>query len=163
MFSSNQAQTRPSRAMLSFPDMQQRAVRDNRVEVRLAAVRALGVLRDPGARRVLALALHDEVGEVRRTAAWALGELRDPRAIPALRAALHDTDNSTRRSMIADYLQVLSRSERALLRAPQRVCDAAAEALLKIGTLEALHAVRLWQHPTVTHPTATHPTSQLRR
>lgn len=69
-------------------------------EVRLAAVEALGGLKDTVAIRALIEVLKkDTEAMVRRAAAWSLGELDDPRAIPALSDALRgDTDVEVRRN-----------------------------------------------------------------
>ncbi len=70
-------------------------------------------------------ALQDWDGVVRRGAAWALGEIGDPRAVPGLAALLADQQGG-------------------LFGVGQRVCDIAAEALLKIGTPESRRVVELW-------------------
>jgi len=69
-------------------------------EVRLAAVEALGGLKDTVAVRALIEILKkDTEAMVRRAAAWSLGELDDPRAIPALSDALRgDADVEVRRN-----------------------------------------------------------------
>jgi len=69
-------------------------------EVRVAAVEALGGLKDTMAVRALIDVLKkDTDAGVRRAAAWALGELDDQRAIPALSDALRaDPDAEVRRN-----------------------------------------------------------------
>ena len=73
---------------------------DSVVQVRAAAVEALGGLKDTMAVRALIDVLkRDTDAGVRRAAAWALGELEDARAIPALSDALRtDTDVEVRRN-----------------------------------------------------------------
>jgi HEAT repeat protein len=68
-------------------------------------------------------ALSDPDGNVRRGAAWALGEIGDPRAVPYLIDLLEDTSGD-------------------MFGIGGRVCDVAAEALVQIGTAEAVGAVR---------------------
>ncbi len=70
-------------------------------------------------------ALDDPDGNVRRGAVWTLGQIGDPRAVPFLISMLEDT--------AGDMFGI-----------GERVCDAAAEALERIGTPEALAAVRAW-------------------
>lgn len=70
--------------------------------------------------------LSDPDGTVRRGAAWALGQIGDARAVPWLIQALQD-------------------SAGGLLGIGERVCDVAAEALERIGTAEAVEAVRQWR------------------
>jgi HEAT repeat protein len=69
-------------------------------EVRVAAVEALGGLKDTLAVRALIETLKkDTEATVRRAAAWALGQLDDARAIPALTDALRaDPDVEVRRN-----------------------------------------------------------------
>jgi HEAT repeat protein len=59
-------------------------------ELRVAAARALGGMRDPSTGAALARALRDDAWEVRSTAAKALGQLHERSAIVALDAALAD-------------------------------------------------------------------------
>ena len=63
-------------------------VRDHRWWVRADAVRALGLIRDPGALKLLLTALEDDHDEVRAAAVEAIGLSGDPAAIPALLARL---------------------------------------------------------------------------
>jgi HEAT repeat protein len=74
----------------------------------------------------LVSALSDPDGNVRRGAAWTLGQIGDARAVPWL-------------------IKCLSDAEGGLMGINERVCDIAAEALLRIGTPEALEAVERWQ------------------
>jgi HEAT repeat protein len=78
----------------------------------------------------LVSALNSPDGTVRRGAAWALGEMGDERAVEALIGRLADTEGG----MFGDG----------------RVCDVAAESLLRIGTPEALNAVKVWQKSSQT-------------
>jgi len=86
------------------------------------ALVSLGEIAVPG----LVSVLSDPDGNVRRGACWTLGQIADPRCVPFLIATLTDEGGG-------------------LLGIGERVCDAAAEALLRIGTLEALEAVRAWR------------------
>lgn len=79
---------------------------------------ALGADAVPG----LVSALSDPDGNVRRGAVWALGHIGDARAVPYLVEMLADTSGD-------------------LFGAGARVCDAAAEALARIGTPDALAAL----------------------
>lgn len=74
----------------------------------------------------LVSALPDPDGNVRRGAIWTLGQIGDVRAVPFLIEMLDDTSGD-------------------MFGIGERVCDAAAEALLNIGTAEAVQAVRTWQ------------------
>ncbi len=86
------------------------------------ALVSLGPAAVPG----LAAALRDPDGNIRRGAAWALGEIGDPRAVPVLVAALADTSGD-------------------MFGIGGRVCDVAADALLRIGSPEAKSAVEQWR------------------
>lgn len=71
----------------------------------------------------LIAALDDADGNVRRGAAWALGEIGHPASVPRLIDLLGDTSGD-------------------MFGVGGRVCDVAADALVRIGTDEALWAVR---------------------
>lgn len=86
------------------------------------AIVALGEEAVPG----LIAALSDPDGNVRRGAAWALGQIGDARAVPFLIDTLADT--------AGDMFGI-----------GERVCDGAAEALLRLGTPQALEAVEGWR------------------
>jgi HEAT repeat protein/beta-lactamase regulating signal transducer with metallopeptidase domain len=78
------------------------ALGDADVEVRRAAVSALGSLEDPRAIEALMQALRsDEDAEVRKAAAWALGQLEDRKAVPALTTALRQDGDIEVRKMSA--------------------------------------------------------------
>ena len=78
------------------------AISDTDVEVRRAAISALGELEDPRAIEALMQALRsDEDAEVRKTAAWALGQLEDERAVAALTTALRQDSEVEVRKMSA--------------------------------------------------------------
>ncbi|HEU0054189.1 MAG TPA: M56 family metallopeptidase, partial [Longimicrobium sp.] len=68
------------------------ALGDQNVEVRRAAVAALGEQEDPNALQALLGALRDSDAEVRRHAAFALGQIDDREAVPGLLAATRDAD-----------------------------------------------------------------------
>lgn len=87
-----------------------------------AGIVALG----PRAVGPLVSALTDPDGTVRRGAIWALGLIEDPAAVPFLLPCLDDSSGD-------------------LFGSVARICDVAAEALLRIGSPEALDAVSLWK------------------
>lgn len=140
------------------------AFRDDSVQVRSAAARALGWI-VPDAVPGLIAALRDEEMQVRSAAAWVLEQIGEQygqaaaRAVPPLLAALDDPDEGVRWYAVG-ALGVL-RDPRAVprlvrllddedqpYRGPydeRRICDVAAEALEKIGTPEASAAVRIWR------------------
>lgn len=60
-------------------------------DVRVAAVRALGGMGDPGSARALGERLRDPAWEVRSIAAKALGQIGDSESVPALRDVLSDS------------------------------------------------------------------------
>ena len=64
----------------------------------LAAVGALGRLKDPAAAPALTKALEDPDPNVRWAAVGALGRLKDPAAAPALTKALEDPDENVRKA-----------------------------------------------------------------
>jgi HEAT repeat protein len=70
--------------------------------------------------------LRSDDSAARRAAAWALGQIASSRAVPGLVNLLNDVDGG-------------------MFGVGSRVCDVAAEALIRIGTPEALDAVELWQ------------------
>ena len=74
----------------------------------------------------LVSALSDPDGNVRRGAVWTLGQIGDARAVPFLIEMLSDTSGD-------------------MFGIGERVCDAAAEALERIRTDEALKAVSAWR------------------
>jgi HEAT repeat protein/beta-lactamase regulating signal transducer with metallopeptidase domain len=78
------------------------ALRDSVVEVRRAAVGALGSLEDPRAVAALIQALRSDTDtEVRRMAAWALGQLEARSAVEALTGALRQDRDAEVRKMSA--------------------------------------------------------------
>jgi hypothetical protein len=95
--------------------------------LRWKAAIALGQLNDSMAVTPLIKALNDKNTNVRYYASEALGKLGDAHAVKALISLLSDTNR--RQVMWSD-----------------RVCDAAAKALIEIGTPEALFAVKKWKH-----------------
>jgi hypothetical protein len=99
------------------------ALSDTNADVRSNAATALGKLGDVRAVEPLINALSDTNADVRSNAATALGKLGDVRAVEPLIPLLKDTDGR--------YIP--------------RVCDVVAKSLKKIGTPEALEAVRLWR------------------
>ena len=92
-------------------------------EVRVAAVEALGGLKDTMAVRALIDVLKkDTEATVRRAAAWALGELDDARAIPALTDALRTDPDVEVRKNAAEALGEIedARATPALIEALRR-------------------------------------------
>jgi HEAT repeat protein len=63
---------------------------DRRLDIRVLATQALGVIGDERAVESLIQALKDEEIDIRKTAAWALGEIKDKRAVEPLIRALTD-------------------------------------------------------------------------
>jgi HEAT repeat protein len=127
------------------------------------AAAALGQLRDSRAAGPLIGGLQNGDTELRRACALALGSLRAAEAIPDLVAALTD-DDPTVRGHCAEALgrigseagegEAMRAAVPALrarlgdmanyLSSQRRVCDAAADALRRIGTVEARRAVDEW-------------------
>ena len=74
------------------------ALKDKDSDVRYAAAKALGEIKDPRAVEPLIAALGDESSGVRLAAAKSLGEIKDPRAVEPLSAALKDENKYVRRA-----------------------------------------------------------------
>ena len=72
------------------------ALKDDRISVRVAAVRSLEKRREASAIAVLVAALHDPAWEVRAAAVWALGEFGEQAPLEALMGAMEDADGSVR-------------------------------------------------------------------
>jgi len=116
-------------------------------EVRAAAARALGGIKDPRAVEPLIAALKDEDSDVRKAAARALGEIKDPRAVEPLIAALEDEELRVRAAAAEALGQIGDARAVAPLIAALKDTDkyvrkAATEALGKIGApaVESLSA-----------------------
>jgi HEAT repeat protein len=124
--------------------------------VRILSARTLGEIANVRAIDSLIYALqHDESLYVRWSAAKALGKIADVRAIETLMYVLqHDQDKNVRlesaralgiigdSSVILSLVKALNDVSRSGM---FRVCDIAAKALEKIGTPEALQAVKEWR------------------
>ncbi len=133
------------------------ALHDANWTVRSGAARALGMIGDPASIPALLDGLHDADSQVRSTVALALRAFADPSAVPALMDALRDAAWWVRRnaaealgkigdpSAVPCLIERLADTEKPYSSDSRRVCDAAAEALRKIGTPEALEAVRRWR------------------
>jgi len=80
----------------------------------------------------LVSALSDPDGNVRRGSIWTLGQIGDARSVPFV-------------------IEMLTDSSGNMFGIGERVCDAAAEALERIGTDDALKAVRAWQADQAAH------------
>ena len=123
--------------------------------MRTKAVNALQKIRDPRAVEPLIAVLKDEDSYVRRSVASALGHFGDERAVLPLIDALQEKHTGIRRSAVSSLGDL--GDERAV--APLvsmltdddgffeelHVCTYAADALLKIGTPDALAAVAKWE------------------
>jgi HEAT repeat protein len=138
--------------------------RDDQVQVRSAAARALGMI-GPDAVAGLVRALKHEEMQVRSAAAWVLEQIGEQygkaagRAVEPLIQALDDEDEQVRWYAVG-ALGVL-RDPRAVPRLVKmlhdtgqpyagpyeemRICDLAAESLERIATPEARAAVRIWR------------------
>ena len=132
-----------------------RVLRDEDWRVRRAAARALWQIGTPAVKGLVD-ALHDPTTDVRSSAAEALGAIGDASAVPGLIEALADPDAMVRRSAaealgwIRDASAVPALIERLEdVDMPrwedERVADIAAQSLERIGTVEALSAVRKWR------------------
>jgi HEAT repeat protein len=93
--------------------------------VRLAAAEALGKMQHSSAVQPLITALHDDNNHVRWAAANALARLANEAVVADLIASLEDTGGP--------YWE------------DKRVCDIVADALVGIGTSEAINAVDVWR------------------
>jgi HEAT repeat protein len=101
------------------------ALHDPTVDVRSSAAEALGAIGDASAVSGLIQAMQDIDTAVRCSAAEALGWIRDAEAVPALIERLADVDKPRWED--------------------DSVADLAAQSLERIGTQEALSAVRKWR------------------
>lgn len=93
--------------------------------VRYAAVEALQSIGGEGVIAPIANALHDEEPLIRFRAVVALDELGDSRAVPDLKRMLED-------EAVPQWQE-------------RRICDIAAEALIHLGTTDAMRAIDTWQ------------------
>jgi HEAT repeat protein len=130
-----------------------RALKHDHATVRDTAAQALGDMGDPRAVDPLTEVLQTGQGMLRATAAESLGKLGDGRAVDALIRALDD-ERADVRFAAAGALGQLgdARAVNPLIAALDdpaviyggAVCEAAAEALQRIGTPEAQAAVEKW-------------------
>lgn len=120
-------------------------------DIRWLATGALGKIGADAVPGLLNM-LRDEDWKVRRSAADAIWAMREPSAVPGLLAALHDKNDVVRQA-VAGALDaigegaVLPLIEALSSRDPQ-INRTAADYLNKIGTPEALNAVRQWMMKT---------------
>jgi HEAT repeat protein len=125
---------------------------DPMFDVKWSAVMELGGFKDARALPKLILALRDPIAAIRRSAAKSLGQIGDPEAVEALIEALEsptdmDLMNGSQEAA-AEALGAIGdvRAVPVLIRVLQhphrRVQEKAAQALKKIGTPEALAALR---------------------
>jgi HEAT repeat protein len=124
-------------------------------EIRLTTAAALGAIRDRSAVPPLMGILSAEQGRLWETVVQALGKIGDEAAVSQLVEFLHDPDPG--RSCLAARALGDIRSPSAVQplmsllnihyksSGGERVCDVAAEALLQIGTREAVTAVHQWE------------------
>jgi HEAT repeat protein len=133
------------------------AVHDPVALVREAGARGLGRMgpeADQALEGLIDLLHEDESPEVRAGAGAALGSLRGRGAVPHLIAALLDEDPGVRAvaaetlGQLGDLRAVAGLIEALADSAPcgedLRICDVAAESLLRIGTRDALEARLAW-------------------
>jgi HEAT repeat protein len=137
-------------------------LKDSDNQVRIAVVKSLAIIGSDGALRGLMQALNDKDPLVSDAAADALKHIGKP-ALPDLISALR-VDNENVRGSVIEILSKIDdatavpelveclKDERKPWLHDVRVCDLAAKALEKIGTPDAVKAVRQWresQHPTM--------------
>lgn len=129
-------------------------LKDSDDRVRAVSAIVLGVVGDAGGVPALMEGLDDSVRAVRLNAIWALGEIHAELALPSLLAHLNDEDETTRLLIIRaignykghnDPVEMLSVS---LTDENHLVIEATASALRKIGTEDALKAVKTWEKET---------------
>jgi HEAT repeat protein len=130
---------------------------DSQSAVREAAAEALGLISDERALPGLLGALQDREGFVRRAAAEALGCIGSEKATIDLIERLRDPDYHVRwaaavalgrigdPAAVEDLIGLLN-DEDGPKWDQRRICDVVAEALMKIGTPEAINAVNNWRN-----------------
>ncbi|MDX1995140.1 MAG: HEAT repeat domain-containing protein [bacterium] len=131
---------------------------DEHPVMRYTAASALGNIGDKRAVEPLIAALGDTEADVRRFVAEALGEIGDARAVEPLIAALRDENVDVRANVvralgkIGDIRAVkplfpllLDIDTEQINVFHPSICDTTASALEKIGTPEALEALRRWR------------------
>src|SRR5690606_34830642 len=133
---------------------------DRHSTVREAVAEALGVLGDPVAVPHLTKALSDEETFVRLSATVALGCIDHPSSIKPLLQALNDPDNHIRWAAVT---ALISRGSEETVPElinhlddcdgpyweDRKICDLAADALLRVGTTDAKAAVSAWQQKRI--------------
>ncbi|MBI4501915.1 MAG: HEAT repeat domain-containing protein [Gemmatimonadetes bacterium] len=133
------------------------ALKDEDVEVRRAAARALGNRRDPRAVPALMAALGDSDAEVRAKVVEALAGLRDARATDGLVRALKD-ENAEVRAHAAEALGELPDTRRGYSAEAQRVIAALASLMSDVSAevrKEAIQALREVKGARLTDPLIT--------
>ena len=132
-------------------------LKDKNCTVREAAAEALGFLGNPASIVVLTESLSDDEALVRLAAVVALGKINDPAVLEPLTAALNDDDSHVRwasadalremnsQSIVPKLIERLQDVEKPYWE-DKRICDLAAEALIRIGTADARMAVEDWQN-----------------
>lgn len=134
---------------------------DRHGAVREAAAEALGALGDPGSVTYLSIALSDKEPLVRLASTVALGQISSNTVIQPLLKAVNDEDSHTRWAAVQALGQVAGAEavpelikrlgdEQGPYWEDDKICDLAAEALLRIGTPDAQSAVQKWKAQQVT-------------
>lgn len=111
-----------------------RALADEEDFVKRAAAESLGSIGSKSVVPQLITMLSTDNPQLRWSVVEALGEIGEPTAVPELKKYLSDTYAP---ALIEEYEE------------QQRLCDVVALALNKIGTPEAIEAVKNWQEQTV--------------
>ena len=127
-------------------------VKDSNIDVRMAAIRSLGMLGDPGATDVIITAARDRNHDARVKAVEALILLDEPAIIPMV-VALNDKDPVLREALEAALVQITGKPVAELL--AEMISDprsdvrcAAARALGRNGEIGAMAPlVKALQHP----------------
>lgn len=127
-------------------------LKDKNPSVRASVAQALGQIKDTNAVTALSEALQkDRNARVRKAAAWALGQIKDVQAVPALSKALKDTKYYVRWAVAWALGQTGNvQAVPVLIEALKNDMDNdvklfAQKSLQKIGTPEALTAVKQWK------------------
>jgi HEAT repeat protein len=110
-----------------------------KLEVRIAAARALGRYQAAECGHTLIQALRDDAWQVRAMAAWALGKTRTPSAVPMLTTRLSDRSWWVRRHS-AYALAALGETGRHAL---HRVIEASPDPYARDIAIEALETSRI--------------------
>jgi HEAT repeat protein len=132
------------------------ALHDKQAQVRESAAQLLGKLGGAGAVAALTAMLGEKEGFLRRAAAMALGELKANAAVGALIPLLKDSERQVCYAAIdalgaigdpkaVEALSALLIGSDVPMWDSRSLADVAAQALERIGTPEALAAVKKWR------------------